>query len=122
LLTVDVLACGTATDRLLGKSLGRQETLNFIAELHEVLLLHQRLRLPSAARLEAAQLQPGAEPFRELGRVEHRVEERQQAILQRAGLVEPARGGQIVELLRDLGHNAARRVGAAVATNQQHWH
>lgn len=78
---IDALTRGAAADGLLRESFGGQEALNFVAELNEVLLLNEGLRLATAAGLNAAELESRAESLGEFRRVEHRVEEGQQAIL-----------------------------------------
>ncbi len=79
-------------------------------------------RLAAAAEVEAAELDGGAEPFGKIGRVEHRVEQLEQAELQRAGFVDPPRLHQVVQLARDLGDDAAGGVGAALAAHEEHRH
>src|SRR5688572_5835078 len=65
-----------AANRLIDKSLSRQQALNLVAQFDEALLLRGRLRLPAAPGVEAAERDARAKAFGEFGRVEHGVEER----------------------------------------------
>ena len=81
---------GTTADGFIGKSFGGEQALQLPPELIEFDLLTGGLRLASLARGEPAQSQRGAKAFGELGRVEHRIEQQQQSILQIASGVELA--------------------------------
>ena len=108
-----------AAERLVGKAFGGEQALDLVAELDEALLLRRRdCGWRPRPVLKPRSCSAGAEAFGELGRVEHRVEQRQQAVLQVAGFVELAGDRQVVELARDLGHDAAGGVGAAVAADR----
>ena len=100
----------------------RQHALQLVGERCQIGLLFVRQRLATDSRIEAAQANGRAEAVGELGRIEHRVEEGHDVVLQIARFVDPVRGRQIVELASQFGDDARAGIRPAITTDEQHRH
>src|SRR5262249_4829911 len=96
----------------------REDTLQDPLQADVVDGLPLALRLTAAARVETTDLDRGAEAVGKVGRVEHRVEQLQQPVLQPHRLVDLAGERQVVKHAGQLRRHAAGGVRASVATDQ----
>ena len=99
-----------------------QHALQFATERCDVGFLLVGQWLTTGAHLESTQAHSRAEAFWELGRINHRVEQFDQVVLNRTRCVDLIGCGQIVQLASQFRDDSGAGIRSAVGTGQQHWH